>query len=123
MLKVCNHQKKIIEYLKNILESNGILFLQETHSISNDEKAWAGDFKGQLFLSHGTSNSHGALIAYLGSKSFVAKNKRNGDAGQILIVNASIDNTDYILVNIYTMQTRKMNKLRSRIISTFFLIV
>ena len=55
---------KLIEYLKNKLESNGVLFLQETHSIANDENAWADDFKDQVFFSHGTSNSCGALIAY-----------------------------------------------------------
>ena len=41
---------KLIEYLKNKLESNGVLFLQETHSISNDENGWADDFKGQVFF-------------------------------------------------------------------------
>ena len=75
---------KLIEYLKNKLESNGVLFLQEKHSISNEENAWADDFKGQVFLSHDTSNSCGVLIAYLGCKSFVIKNKRSGDAGRIL---------------------------------------
>ena len=60
---------KVIEYLKNKLESNGVLFLQKAHSISIDENAWADDFKVQVFFSHGTSNSRGVLIAYLGSKS------------------------------------------------------
>ena len=41
---------KLIEYLKNKLKSNGVLFLQETHSISNDENAWADDFKDQVFF-------------------------------------------------------------------------
>ena len=82
-----------------------MLFLQETHSISNDENAWAVDFKGQVFFSDGTFNSRGVLIAYLGSKSFVVKNKRNDDAGRILILDASIDGTDYILVNIYNANT------------------
>ena len=92
---------KLIEYLKNKLKSNGVLFLQETHSISNDENAWADDFKGQVFFSHRTSNSRGVLVAYLGSKSFVVKNKRNDDDGRILILDVSIDDTDYILVHIY----------------------
>ena len=59
MLKVCNHQKKWlkpIEYLKSKLESNGVLFLQEKHSVSDDENVWAGDFKGQVFFLHGTSS-------------------------------------------------------------------
>ena len=96
---------KLIEYLKNKLESNGVLFLQETHPISNDENAWADDFKGQVFFSHGTSNSGGVLTAYLGSKSFVVKYKRNDDTGHILMLDASIDDTDYILVNIYNANT------------------
>ena len=41
---------KVIEHLKNKLESNGVLFLQKTHSISNDENAWADDFKVQVFF-------------------------------------------------------------------------
>ena len=41
---------KLIECLENKLESNGVLFLQETHSISDDENAWADDFKGQVFF-------------------------------------------------------------------------
>ena len=92
---------KLIEYLKNKLEPNGVLFLQEIHSISNDGNAWTDDFKGQFFFSHGTSSSRGVLTVYLGSKSFVVKNKRNDDAGRILILYVSIDDTDYILVNIY----------------------
>ena len=96
---------KLIEYLKIKLESNGVLFLQETHSISNDENACTDDFKGQVFFSHGTPNSRPVLIAYLGSKSFVVKNKRNDDAGRILILDASIDDTDYILVNLYSANT------------------
>ena len=101
---------KLIEYLKNKLASNGELFLQETHSISNEENAWADDFKGQVFSSHGSSNSRGVLIAYLGSQSFVVKNKRNDDTGRILIFNASIDDNDYILVNIYKYWSNNIRK-------------
>ena len=57
MLKnICNNAKKskkrlkLIEYLENKLESNGVLFLQETYAISNDENAWADDFKGQVLF-------------------------------------------------------------------------
>ena len=58
-----------------------------------------------FFFLHGTSNSCGVLIAYLGSNSFAAKNKRNDDAVHILILGVTIDNTDYILVNIYSANT------------------
>ena len=61
---------KLIEYLKDKLESNGVIFLQETHSVFDDENTWADDFKGRVFFSHVTSNSHGVSIAYLGAKNF-----------------------------------------------------
>ena len=96
---------KIFWIPKKKLGSNEVLFPHETHSISNNENAWADYFKGQVFFWHGTSNSRGILIAYLGSKSFVVKNKRNDDAGRILIPDISIDDTDYILVNIYDANT------------------
>ena len=48
-LQSSKKQLKLIEYLKNKLESNIVLFLQETRSISNDENAWA-NFKGQVFF-------------------------------------------------------------------------
>ena len=47
-LQLSKKRLKLIEYLKNKLVSNGVLFLQDT--ISNDENTWADDFKGQVFF-------------------------------------------------------------------------
>ena len=73
------------------------------------KNGWEDDFKSQVFFFlHGASNSRGVLIAYFIFcifKSFVVKNERNDDAGRILIRDVSIDNTDYILVNIYNANT------------------
>ena len=44
-LQSTNKRLKLIEYLKNKLESNGVLFLQETNSVSDDENVWADEFK------------------------------------------------------------------------------
>ena len=44
-------------------------------------------------FSHRTPNSWGVLIAYLDFKSFIA--------ARILILELTIDNADYILINIY----------------------
>ena len=89
---------KFIEYLKNKLESNGVLFLQETHSASDDENAWAHDFKGQKAAWY-------IQLPYLGSTSFVVKNKRNDDVGRILILDVTTDDNDYISVNTYNANT------------------
>ena len=41
---------KRIECLKHKIESNRALFLQERHSVSDEENAWADDFEGQVFF-------------------------------------------------------------------------
>ena len=45
----------VVEYFKNKLGNNGILFLQETHSTFNDENIWKNDFNVPIFYSHDTS--------------------------------------------------------------------
>ena len=59
---------KLIKYFKDKIASNGFLFLQETHSTIVDEIKWKDDFKGEVFYSHGKSNSCGVLICFIGSK-------------------------------------------------------
>ena len=56
---------KFFEYLKNHLDSKGSLFLQETHSSLADEKKWADELKGPIFLSRGKTNSCGVAIGYI----------------------------------------------------------
>ena len=61
-------------------------------------------------FSHGIFNSCSILISYLGSKSFVVKNKKNDGKGRILILDVTIDDNDYILVNIYNANTENDQK-------------
>ena len=58
-------QLSVVEYFKNKLGNNGILFLQETHSTFNDENIWKNDFNVPVFYSDVTSKSCGVLIAFL----------------------------------------------------------
>ena len=73
------HNKKkrlsIIEYFKDKIGKNGILFLQETHSTTNDEGKWKGEFSGPVFHSHGTSNSCGVLITFFEKNKIYANRK------------------------------------------------
>ena len=54
IIKKKKKRLKLIENLKHKLEYNGVLFLQETHSLSDDENARLMIFKGQVFISLGT---------------------------------------------------------------------
>ena len=47
----CSEKRlKIFEYLKNNIHHNGFVFLQEMHSLTQDEKNWKDDFKDPLFF-------------------------------------------------------------------------
>ena len=68
---------KVMQYFKDKIASNGVLFLQKTHSDSKVEQKWKKDFKGLIYFSHGKSNSCSFLIAYFGTGTFtVKKNKQ-----------------------------------------------
>ena len=82
----------MFEYLKNRSEPNSNLFLQETYSRSND------NFNSQIHYSHGKSNLCGVFILFL--LTFSDKH------GRILILEALIDDTEFILINLYSANTK-----------------
>ena len=49
-IKTSEKLLKLFEYLKNNINNNGFVFLQETHSSLKDEQKWKDDFKGALFF-------------------------------------------------------------------------
>ena len=59
---------KIFEYFRGKVSNNGIIFLQETYSTEDAHNTWRDDFQGQIFFSHGTTNSCGVMIDILGNK-------------------------------------------------------
>ena len=93
---------KLFEYFKNCISSHGFVFLQETHYSLNVEKKWADEFKGQLFFSHGKTNSCGVAIGYVGNKtcSLISQIKDN-----LLVLEVKIDSEILILINIYNANT------------------
>ena len=100
-----NKRLKLIKYFKDKIVPNGFLFLQETHSTVNDEIKWKDDFKGEVFYSHGKSNSCGVLICFIGSKRLFIRNKLSDNDGRILILDVDIDDENFILINFYNSST------------------
>ena len=96
---------KLFEYLKSYVTGNGFIFLQETHSCINDEIKWRDEFNGELFFSHGKANSCGVAIGFYGSKTIEQINKISDKSGRILLVEATIDDTVFVLINIYNVHT------------------
>ena len=43
-IKTSEKRLKLFEYLRDNINNNDFIFLQETHSLSNDEPQWKDDF-------------------------------------------------------------------------------
>ena len=98
---------KLIQYFKDKIGSTGVLFLQETHSNSKIEQKWKEDFKGQVFFSHGKTNSCGILTAYFEKETFFVKKRETDKEGRILILDVSINDFEYILINLHDANAKK----------------
>ena len=96
---------KIFEYLKNSVGSNGFLFLQETHSSLADWKKWGEWIKRTYIFSLGKTNSCGVAIGYVGNNKVAVLDKKNDKNGCILILDVMVDETNFVLVNIYNPNT------------------
>ena len=57
------------------------------------------------FFSHGKSNSCGVLSAYLGTGTFTVKKQQTDKEGRILILDVSINDSEYFLINFCNANT------------------
>ena len=103
----------MFQYLRNNIHNNGFIFLEETHSSSNDKQKWNNDFGGLLFFLHGKSNSCGVAIGYCGKEAFKVVNTACDKNGRILILDAELNGTNFLLINFYNSNTE------SKQLSTF----
>ena len=98
---------KLFNFLKNKIGPKGILFLQEKQSSVEREKKWIDDFTRKTYYSHGKTNSCGVLTATYGNWNICVKNKVYKNDGRILILEATIDGSDYLLINLFNVNTER----------------
>ena len=98
---------KILEYFRNKVAPKGLLFLQEMHSSVETEKQWNDEFKGQLYFSLGKISSCGVLTGFYGNINVVIKKQLNDKNGRILILEVTIDDTEYLLINVSNANTEQ----------------
>ena len=91
------------------------MFLQETHSSKVTEKIWTDEFNGDLFFSHGKTNSCGVLVGFYGNINYFVKKKLSDNSGRILALDVTINGTEYLLINLYNGNTEseQLNILES----------
>ena len=87
----------------------------QIHLDSKFEQKWKEDFKGHVFFSHGNANSCGVLTAYFGKETITAKKQEIDKEGRILILDVSVSDFEYILVN---TEKEKIN-----VLSNMFLLL
>lgn len=76
-------------------------FLQETHSSKDVEKIWRAEWGGQIYFSHGTTNSRGvAILVKRGTDCSVTRTTTDV-SGRCIIITISKDEQTYLLANIY----------------------
>ena len=88
--------KKIFTYINDKIK-HGFCFLQETHSTSTDENKWKSKWNGNIYFSHGSSNSTGCAI--LLSKQFpikIVKESRDMD-GRLHML--EMNDEKFLLIN------------------------
>ena len=98
-LQLSKKRLQMFEYFKTKIDLKGILFLQETHSSMEIEKKWNDEFNGQLFFSHGKTNSCGVVIAFYGNINYSVQKQLIDSEGRILILEVEIENENYLLIN------------------------
>ena len=99
---------KIFTYVKDKIVS-GMCFFQECHSTPESASEWEKNWNGQIYFSHGQSNSTGCAIAF--SENLDIKINANkiskDDKGRILILEATYDAKNLLLINLYNANTEK----------------
>ena len=70
VIKTSEKQLKLFEYIRNNINNNGFIFIQETHLSSNDEQKWKDNFRGFSISSHVKSNFCGMVISYCETEAF-----------------------------------------------------
>ena len=97
-----------MQYFKNKLLPQGILFLQETLFTGSNEASWRGEFNATLILS---LHSCGVSIGFLGQYDVNFLNQMSDSSGRILILNVTIDAKHFVVINLITL-ILKTSKLK-----------
>uniref|UniRef100_A0A3B3HKX7 Reverse transcriptase domain-containing protein n=1 Tax=Oryzias latipes TaxID=8090 RepID=A0A3B3HKX7_ORYLA len=102
-------RKAIFLYCKAQVNVN-CFFFQETHSSEEDFDFWKSQWgSGNIYLSHGSPRSAGVAIFLHNFDGKIVDHKSDTE-GHWLMVNIEVDDTKYILVNIYGFNNRTKNQ-------------
>ena len=119
---IWNNGKKmtIFNWLNTHTSDQAIIFLQETHSERSDENLWTTQFGCEkIFHSHRQCNARGVLIGVGKNLDFKLEDICSDNEGSFLILKCTIQDTPFLLVNIYNAnyeheQVKVLQTIKSR---------
>ena len=83
------------------LSKYNIFLLQETHSTTNCEQQWKNEWGGEIFFSHGTSNSRGVCILIKNNFSKAIHSYKSDNNGRYIILDIEINSLRLLICTIY----------------------
>lgn len=86
-----------------------IIFLQETHSSKTDINFWKSQWGDQIVFSHGSNHSAGVAVLFNNFKGDIIESFSSEDGRWIIIV-CKLDNSLFILCNVYGHNTSTIAK-------------
>ena len=98
-IRAFEKRMSILNWLIN--QSADISFLQETYSTLEIANHWRKQWPREFFFSHGSNHSCGVAILIHKSLDFKLISSRVDNEGRYLIIEAIIEDTPFLLINIY----------------------
>ena len=98
-LRDLDKRKSIFTWVKN--QEADIIFLQETYSTPDVVDNWKYQWSGEMFYSHGSNHSKGVLVLIRDTLQFELKSVKNDTRGRFVIVEALVQESPVLLINIY----------------------
>ena len=81
---------------------SGIVFLQETHSVPENESKWKQDLGNpNILFSHGPLSGRGVCTILPGNSDFRIIDGTSDDNGRFLLTHLTVSDTELVLVNVY----------------------
>ena len=108
-IRAFEKRKSIFNWLTK--QNSDICFLQETYSTKEIENQWKKQWSGDIYFAHGSNHSPGVAILIRKSLDFKLKSIRSDEEGRYLILETTIQDVSFLLVNIYAPNTTTKQSL------------
>ena len=108
-IRTFEKRKSIFNWLTK--QNSDICFLQETYSTEEIENQWKKQWPGDIYFAHGSNHSRGVAILIRKSFDFKLKSVRSDEEGRYLILETTIQDVPFLLVNIYAPNTTTKQSL------------